>query len=249
MSKVFKVLGFAALLVALSGFLLGAYALTDNEILKAQEAASKGGPVGPPMTLDHGGPDGGGYYFIDSDDDASNAPVFEWVDISGIGVPVTLGDDVNVGPFDLGFTVTYYGADYTSIRIASNGFATFTSTSGSLSNVAIPTAGEPNNLLAVFWDDSAPHNGGQVYYYATPPTAVSSSPGTACLTTPTLARSTSRSSSIKTAISSTNTPQWMTAATATTALPSESKMPMAPSARSIFTTRTALSTTWLFTSA
>ena len=165
-AQAFKVIGVAVLLVALSGFFLGAYALTENEVLKAQEAASKGGPVGPPMTLDHGGPDGGGYYFIDSDDDANNAPVYSWIDISGIGTPVTLGDDVNVGPFDLGFTVTYYGATYTTVNIASNGFATFTSTSGSLSNVAIPTAGEPNNLLAIFWDDLAPHNAGQVFYYA-----------------------------------------------------------------------------------
>lgn len=120
----------------------------------------------PPVINGSGGPDNFGYTWIDSDE--QGGPTFAWVDISSIGVPVILGDDANAGPFDLGFTFSFYDNDFTSIRICSNGFVSFTSTSSSLSNVGIPTAGEPNNLLAIFWDDLNPNVGGQVYYYSDP---------------------------------------------------------------------------------
>ncbi len=116
------------------------------------------------MLLNSGGPDAYGYIWIDSNE--PGGPVYEWVDISGVGTPVTLGDDVNVGPFDIGFDFSFYGEIFNTVNIASNGFVSFTSTSGSLSNVGIPTASEPNNLLAIFWDDLAPHNAGQVFYYS-----------------------------------------------------------------------------------
>ena len=120
----------------------------------------------PPVITDAGGPDNFGYTWIDSDE--QGGPTFEWVDISSIGVPVTLGDDASAGPFDLGFDFSYYGNDFSSLYICSNGFLSFTSNSSSLANVGIPTAAEPNNLLAVFWDDLNPSAAGQVYYYSDP---------------------------------------------------------------------------------
>jgi len=120
----------------------------------------------PPITLRHGGPDGGGYYYIDSNDDANNAPVYNWVDIIGPGTPLTMTDDSNLGPFSLGFNFTFYGQTFNSIRICSNGWASFTSTATAYFNAAIPGSSEPNNLLAPFWDDLNPATGGMVYYYA-----------------------------------------------------------------------------------
>jgi hypothetical protein len=113
---------------------------------------------------DTGGPDAFGYFWIDSNE--PGGPVFDWIDISGIGQPLTFSDDQNQGPFDLGFTISFYDNIFSSIRICSNGWLSFTSSSTSYSNQAIPTAGDPNNLVAPFWDDLDPSDGGNIYYYS-----------------------------------------------------------------------------------
>ncbi len=123
-------------------------------------------PADIPVILEHGGPDPGGYYFIDSDDPALNAPIFSWTDISGIGTPVPLDDDDNEGPFPIGFSFSFYGEIYDSFYVCSNGFVSFTSRSTQYNNRPIPYSEEPNSLLAIFWDDLNPENGGQVYYYS-----------------------------------------------------------------------------------
>lgn len=120
--------------------------------------------VGPPQYSGAGGPDGFGYRWIDSDE--PGGPVFDWFDITGVGTSVTLSDDQNAGPYSLGFDISFYGNTYNSIRICSNGWASFTSTSTAYTNVAIPDAFDPNNALYGFWDDLNPANGGTVHYYA-----------------------------------------------------------------------------------
>ena len=146
------------------GVFNGAYALNEKEQwLKENDESLRIKRDNPPVIQDHGGPDDGGYYFIDSDDDATNAPVYEWVDITD-GTPLLLGDDDNQGPFDLGFNFEFYDSTFSSINICSNGFLSFKSISTAYLNAPIPNRGEPNNLLAIFWDDLSPNNGGQVYY-------------------------------------------------------------------------------------
>ncbi|UCE67632.1 MAG: carboxypeptidase regulatory-like domain-containing protein [Candidatus Zixiibacteriota bacterium] len=153
--------------LAVYGLTTSANALTEKEQWEKEYGdAYRLQPLDPPVILEHGGPDPGGYYYIDSFDPALNAPVFNWTDISGIGIAVPLGDDANAGPFPIGFDFTFYGVTFNQFYICSNGWVSFTSTSTSLSNVAIPSANQPNNLLAIFWDDLAPHHGGQVYYYS-----------------------------------------------------------------------------------
>jgi len=92
---------------------------------------------------------------------------YDWVEINAIGTPSGVtGDDQNLGPFDMGFYFPWYdNVLYSGIRICSNGFLSFTSTSTSYTNYAIPTAAEPNNLVAPFWDDLYPPGGGVIYYY------------------------------------------------------------------------------------
>ncbi|UCE66068.1 MAG: T9SS type A sorting domain-containing protein [Candidatus Zixiibacteriota bacterium] len=117
-----------------------------------------------PQSKDIGEPDAFGYIWIDSNE--PNGPAFNWIDISGTGQPLTFSDEQNRGPFDLGFTMPFYDNMFNSIRICSNGWLSFTSTLTHYSNQSIPTAGEPNNLVAPFWDDLDPSDGGTIYYYS-----------------------------------------------------------------------------------
>jgi hypothetical protein len=113
-----------------------------------------------------GGPDAFGYRWIDSDE--LNGPTYSWVEISGEpgATQLDLTDDQNSGPFDIGFTFEFYGTDFTQFRICANGWVSFTSTATSYTNSTIPTAAEPNNLLALFWDDLYPPGAGHIYYYS-----------------------------------------------------------------------------------
>ncbi len=119
---------------------------------------------GSSPVLGSGGPDGFGYTWIDSD--AFGGPVYNWVEINGIGTSIVDGDDLNSGPLNLGFSFSFYGTDYTAIRVCSNGWLSPTSTVTTYTNAAIPNVAEPNNMIAPFWDDLNPGAGGSVYYYA-----------------------------------------------------------------------------------
>jgi hypothetical protein len=106
-----------------------------------------------PQIEGSGGPDMFGYTWVDSDQ--PGGPVFDWVDITGVGTPIAGldGDDENIGPIPIGFDFPFYGNTFSSFRACTNGFVSFTSTSTSLSNNMLPYAYGPENLLAVFWDD------------------------------------------------------------------------------------------------
>ena len=121
-------------------------------------------PVNP--LTGFGGPDVYGYNWIDSDE--AGGPVYDWVDISTDGTAITLDDDDNVGPYALGFDMSYYGNTYSELQICSNGWVSFTATTTTYSNQGIPNASDPNNLLAVFWDDLNPEDGGMIYYKSEP---------------------------------------------------------------------------------
>lgn len=104
----------------------------------------------------------GGGRWIDTR--ANGGPVYGWVDISTIGTQVSFTtDDQNLGPFPLGFTFPYFGQNFTQIRLAANGWLSFTSTATgatSYNNQALPSSTAPENLLAVWWDDLSPQRAG-----------------------------------------------------------------------------------------
>ncbi|MGE5574422.1 MAG: PKD domain-containing protein [Bacteroidota bacterium] len=109
-----------------------------------------------------GGPDGFGYIWVDSDQ--AGGPTFEWVDITALGTRVSLGDDGHT-VVPLPWEFPFYGETKTDIRVCSNGYLTFGSTGGDYSNDPIPSTSQPNDLLAVWWDDLYPPSGGGVYHY------------------------------------------------------------------------------------
>ncbi len=123
---------------------------------------------GPEVTDGMGGPDAGGYRWIDSDE--PGGPAFNWVDISTVGTPITtwtgtIDDGYTVVP--LPFTFTYYENPFTQLKVCTNGWVGFATASSSTSytNVAIPVATEPNNSLYAFWDDIDIGDGGNIYHY------------------------------------------------------------------------------------
>ena len=131
----------------------------------ASPKATGGGNDIPPLVADHGGPDGGGYYFIDSDDYALNAPTFQWIDVSRIGTPVYLGDDDRSDSISIGFNFTFYDSSYNRVQICSNGWISFGSNRTDWDNPPIPTSQQPNAIMAVWWDDLDPNQAGTIYFY------------------------------------------------------------------------------------
>lgn len=113
-----------------------------------------------------GGPDFFGYTWKDSDE--AGGPVYNWVEISGTGTALSLADDQLSSPISIGFDFPFYGSEFSSVKICSNGFLSFTTTATAYSNTTIPLSSEPNNILAVFWDDLLPDAGGIIYYYNDP---------------------------------------------------------------------------------
>lgn len=98
---------------------------------------------------------------------------FEWAEINpnapgGLpGIQIRYYVDPVGGPFDLGFGFPFYDCDvFNSIYVCINGFAAFSYPSGGLfTNQPIPTASEPNNLLAIHWDDMYLFPSGSIWYY------------------------------------------------------------------------------------
>ncbi len=124
---------------------------------------------GQEVTDAQGGPDAGGYRWIDSDE--PGGPLFNWVDISGTGTPITVwpngtGDDGSI-VVPLPFTFSYYGTDYSQLKIVTNGWVGFdvASINTAYLNSTIPSVAEPNNVLYPFWDDLDTRTTGAVYYF------------------------------------------------------------------------------------
>jgi len=120
--------------------------------------------VGQSPLLGSGGPDAFGYNWIDSDE--FGGPTYDWLEINGLGTALSLSDDSISSDLLLGFTFPFYGTDFTTVRVCSNGFLSFTTSDQSYTNDPIPDTAEPNNMIAPYWDDLNPASGGTVYYYA-----------------------------------------------------------------------------------
>jgi subtilisin family serine protease len=129
---------------------------TSVPIYPAEPELGKDEKDSRPGVLGSGGPDVFGYTWRDSDD--PDGPAFDWVDITGIGAPITLtsGDDANVQGIPIGFDFPYYGNTFNTVNVCTNGWLSFTSTVTALSNYALPNSSAPENLLAPFWDDLNP---------------------------------------------------------------------------------------------
>lgn len=96
-------------------------------------------------------------------------------EITYTGTNTTLtGDDVNAGPFNIGFTFPFYGTNYTQAYVNINGTVNFAAGYNRYSNVPLNTTLSGTNIadnsIYAFWDDLNT-NGAQNIYYATVGTA------------------------------------------------------------------------------
>ena len=113
-----------------------------------------------------GGPDDFGYSWIDSDE--PGGPDYSWTEISETGTLVEgLGDDIVVGPFNIGFSFPFYGQAKTQFWIQSNGCISFNDDLVSFANYPIPTNNSNLDFIAWFWDDLTIDTGFTSVYYKT----------------------------------------------------------------------------------
>ncbi|KPL06581.1 hypothetical protein AMJ86_08075 [bacterium SM23_57] len=121
-------------------------------------------PIGVPEISDPTGPDEYGYWCYDNLDTLYElCPQFDWIEIdpnqggSGDTLPIydngeDLDDNVMIS---LPFVFRFYGMDYDSITVCSNGWAAFGAQDHIIDyiNYMIPGPIGPDAMLAVFWDD------------------------------------------------------------------------------------------------
>ncbi|MDD2227834.1 MAG: C25 family cysteine peptidase [Candidatus Cloacimonetes bacterium] len=114
--------------------------------------------AGTPGTNDPTGPDEYGYFAYDSSDtEYAQVPVYDWVEIDprdgGQGQVYLVPDDGNK-TVPLPFTFRFYGMDYNSVTMCSNGWISFIpSNMVDFYNSYIPAAMGPYTLVAGYWDD------------------------------------------------------------------------------------------------
>jgi hypothetical protein len=119
------------------------------------------------------GPDPYGYFAYDNTDLSSGrAPVYNWIDIrsSGTLVPGATNANDTIVSLRLPFTFRYYGRDYDTISVSSNGFFVLgRSTYRSGNNRGIPSVEAPVRGVFPFWDDLDTRQqqgvNGEVYQY------------------------------------------------------------------------------------
>jgi len=95
----------------------------------------------------------------------SNAPGSCTATPNGTPTDVVLTDDDFEGPLPLGFNFDFWGNTYTDFYISSNGYVTFGMGSTDLGEDPIPNTNTPNDIIALFWDDLDPGDGGTVSYF------------------------------------------------------------------------------------
>ncbi|MBE0433182.1 T9SS type A sorting domain-containing protein, partial [candidate division WOR-3 bacterium] len=114
--------------------------------------------------------DTGHYYVYYSGGLHSYAPVFDWFGIAPPGpgtiVAEITDEDADTVTVSIPFTFRYYGVDYNTVGLCSNGFLELGSSTHRFgSNTGIPSTGGPRAMVAAFWADLNPALAGDIYQY------------------------------------------------------------------------------------
>ncbi len=97
-------------------------------------------------------------------------PTYSTATAYNVGTAIPSSDDVTHGPFNIGFTFTFFGNNYTQFYVGSNGWIGFSAgqTTG-YTAAYIPNAGSPRNVIMADWEDLFP--GSANIFYSTIGTA------------------------------------------------------------------------------
>jgi hypothetical protein len=98
---------------------------------------------------------------------AGSGVTYDWIDAVNGGTKLNFSspDDSNAGPVTLPFSFTFYGTQFKTLRVCTNGWLGFTSTSTSLRPpISYPTTMSPGNLIAPFYWDLYLRSDSGVYY-------------------------------------------------------------------------------------
>lgn len=126
-----------------------------------------------------GGSDPFGYTWTDNAGESDLE--FSWVDIEERGVSIgEVGDDnLDYGFFELGFSFPFYDDSFDCLRIASDGWLSFsdvlpcyTDTFKCYINRPLPWLWGPYFLLAPFWDDLELVDSSAIYFYSNSDSAI-----------------------------------------------------------------------------
>jgi hypothetical protein len=106
-----------------------------------------------------GGPDAGGYTFINNVGEA-NPPPFAFVPLAAGDIGSNCDDCVLSG-VNIGFSFTFYGSTFTTMNISSNGNIQFEGADSEFANSSLPSTSIPNNgnggisgrVITPWWDD------------------------------------------------------------------------------------------------
>ncbi|HSH92580.1 MAG TPA: Ig-like domain-containing protein, partial [Roseimicrobium sp.] len=104
--------------------------------------------------------------YVWQDSDMAGGPAFEWVDISSTGTLMTgisSSDDASQA-VSLSFTFPYYGQNFTTAYVSSNGYVTFGAGATDYTNTGFPSTNDPPNIVAALYDDLRPNTNGDIYY-------------------------------------------------------------------------------------
>lgn len=73
-------------------------------------------------------------------------------------------DQESFGPFNIGFSFSFYGNSYNQFHVSSNGLILFGSGSTDGTEDPIPNSTAPNNFIAALWDDLIVGSSGKILY-------------------------------------------------------------------------------------
>jgi hypothetical protein len=104
----------------------------------------------------YGGPDSYGYRFYDSV--SPDTATYSWIELRGDGGTTwcsgySSADDGYSRKYGFGFSFPFYGTNYDSFNVCTNGFVEFGTTATSLSNGTLPNSGVAYPAIFPFWDD------------------------------------------------------------------------------------------------
>jgi subtilisin-like proprotein convertase family protein len=110
----------------------------------------------------HGGPDGYGYVYADNQ--GIDTVTYDWVELRGDATAHWL--DFSNNPDDLvlpvtpGFVFGFYGGNYSTVNVSTNGNLQFVTNSDEYSNDCLPSIAITGPMVCVYWEDLHLDSGG-----------------------------------------------------------------------------------------